>query len=87
MECFLSQATPNPKEIRTLFAEKIRVWRQQQNWPLEALALKIGVAPSTISLWERGLRFPNPENLIALCLVMQVPPCQLFCPFILQHAH
>ena len=44
------------------------------------MARRLGVARSTINLWEREARLPNLENLTALACLMGVSPCQFLCP-------
>jgi transcriptional regulator with XRE-family HTH domain len=66
-------------DIRSLVARRIRSWRLKHNYKLCTIARKLGVSESTVSMWETGERFPNPENLAALAILMQTPPCYLFC--------
>jgi transcriptional regulator with XRE-family HTH domain len=43
---------------------------------LDTIARALGVAESTVSMWETGKRFPSPENLVGLAKVLEVPPCK-----------
>jgi transcriptional regulator with XRE-family HTH domain len=66
-------------DIRSLVARRIRSWRLKKHFKLCTIARKLGVSESTVSMWETGERFPNPENLAALAILMQAPPCYLVC--------
>ncbi len=70
----------DPEAVRIHLAKKIRAWRKDDCHTLESLAAILRVSRSTISLWERGKRLPNLENLIALAKIMNEPPCGFFCP-------
>ena len=41
----------------------IRELRQERGWTQFALALKVGVQPQTVYLWERGRRTPQVPQL------------------------
>ena len=78
---FRKQHKPTDSErIRAKLASRIRLWREESDWSLEAASKRLGVSPSTINLWENGKRFPNLENLIALSMLIGEKPCQLMCP-------
>lgn len=50
----------------------IKVLREEHGWTQFELAVKIGVTPTTISAWERGLYEPRASQLRALAQVFLV---------------
>jgi transcriptional regulator with XRE-family HTH domain len=49
---------------------QIRERRNAKNYSQQQLAWKIGVDKTTISAWERDVRFPNEDNLLHLSTVL-----------------
>jgi len=66
-------------DIRTSFAAAFRNWRVKNRVPLKQIAKDLGLAVSTVSSWELGLRFPTGRNFELLVSYTKVPPCRLFC--------
>jgi transcriptional regulator with XRE-family HTH domain len=66
------------ENLRALVAARIRTWRTARRESLKSLARTLGVAESTLSMWESGKRFPNPENILCLAQVLGVAPCAFF---------
>jgi len=56
-----------------LFGQKIKAARLSRNMSQTLLAEQIGVAPSTIAMYETGQRFPVLENLDALADALNLP--------------
>ena len=44
-------------------AKTIRALRREQGWTQFELALRVGVQPQTVYLWERGRRMPQVPQL------------------------
>lgn len=49
------------------FAERLRELRKKNNVTQSQLAEQLGVAPVTVSIWERGVRKPEFETLDNIC--------------------
>ena len=58
---------------------KIRELRQRAGLTQEGLALKIGVTPSAVGNYERGVSFPKEEVLMALFGALDCTPNELLC--------
>lgn len=54
------------------FKERIRLLREQYDFSQQELADRIGVHKQTISQYERGIRKPDFDTLLALCDVFNV---------------
>lgn len=54
------------------FQERLKELRKAQNLKQSELAEKLGVSMYTVSVWERGERKPEYDNLDALCEVLNV---------------
>lgn len=54
------------------FQERLKELRKAQNLKQSELAEKLGVSMYTVSVWERGERKPEYDNLDALCDVLNV---------------
>lgn len=54
------------------FHERIKELRKAKNLKQSELADILGVSMYTVSVWERGVRRPEYDNLEALCGVFQV---------------
>lgn len=55
-----------------LFKDRLRELRLQKNYSQQDLADRIKVTKQTISQYERGVREPDYDNLLALCDVFNV---------------
>lgn len=55
-----------------IFAERLKELRTENKLSTTELGLAIGVTSMTISRWERLLRIPNIENLVALAKYFKV---------------
>lgn len=64
---------------RASFSAKLRNWRRLTGTPPKAIAADLGIAPSTWSQWESGLRYPAPEMLDRLARRMGYPTSCLLC--------
>lgn len=51
--------------------------RKAQNYTLEELSKLLGVSPQAVSLWENGLRYPDPSSQIMLFKVLGLNPVEL----------
>ena len=49
-----------------VFAERLKLLRQECNFSQRQLSKEIHISQSRISAWELGLYMPSAENLIAL---------------------
>ena len=66
--------TGNEKREGT-FARNLAWWRTQKNLTTKEASQKLGVAASTWSQWESGLRIPSVSYLGLLATVLGVPAC------------
>lgn len=66
------------KDLRSKVAAQIKAWRLAREETQATVAIALGVAESTVNMWEKGERFPNPENLLGLAEVLGIPPCRFF---------
>lgn len=54
------------------YSERIKELRTQQHWSQQDLADRLDLSKQTISQYERGVRKPDQDNLIALCDIFNV---------------
>ena len=66
-------------DIRANFAKAFGAWRRKNNHTLKHIAAELGITLATVSLWERGERFPREKHFQALVNYTGIPPCKLFC--------
>ncbi len=66
-------------DIRTNFAKAFGAWRRKNSLPLKTIAAELDITLATVSLWERGERFPTERHFQALVNYTGIPPCRLFC--------
>jgi len=66
-------------DIRANFAKAFGAWRTKNNHTLKQVAAELGITLATVSLWERGERFPTEKHFQALVSYTGIPPCRLFC--------
>ena len=55
-----------------MFADKLKRIRQEKKWTQKELAEKIHKSVSVISSWERGIRMPNAQSMIALSKILGI---------------
>jgi DNA-binding XRE family transcriptional regulator len=63
-----------------LLAQRLCEWRKSRDFALKEVAGEFGVSESTWSRWEKGTRFPLPENIRRLAEFIGVPMCSFFYP-------
>lgn len=61
------------------FAERIKKLRQENNWDQSELAERLGLAKSTVAMWEIGRRFPSKNVYEKLADLFNVDMDYLFC--------
>ena len=49
------------------FSERVRELRQENSWSQPQLAERLGLTKQSISLWERGIKKPEPETFEKMC--------------------
>ena len=63
---------------RMFLAKKLREWRKARGLPLKRVSQDFGVSEATWHRWERGSRFPAPQNLRLLSEFIGAPICDFF---------
>ena len=72
------QFTPRPSRHTPKFPNAIRRCRIQRGLSQQALATKLELHRSLVSLWERGLRLPNVPRLLCMARELGVLPDTLY---------
>jgi transcriptional regulator with XRE-family HTH domain len=62
------------KEPNSSFGKKLKELRERRQLSQEALSERSGISVQTISRWERDLRVPDWNAVLALCRALGVPP-------------
>jgi len=70
-------ASKPKKSLLDVFAANVRALRGKKQLTQEALARKVGISVSYISMLERGQRSPPLETLGNIAAAFGVPPCDL----------
>lgn len=60
-------------------SHQLRKWRLENGIKQEVAANELGVSAATWGHWEVGIRFPSPENLLALSQYTRIPIQEFFC--------
>ena len=60
-------------DVKEIIMVKIAKLRDTKNWTQQELAEQIGEVQRTISFWERGRSMPDPDQLLKLANVFDVP--------------
>jgi transcriptional regulator with XRE-family HTH domain len=68
-------------DIRKIFAGNLSNWRRERNIPLKQVSTELGFSVATISKWERGERFPLPQNIDLFVEYTGQPLCHFMCAF------
>lgn len=63
--------------IRAFDQAAMRAAREAKKWTQSRLAIEIGIAPVTISAWERGSNGPEPPRFVQLARALGVEPSDL----------
>jgi transcriptional regulator with XRE-family HTH domain len=69
---------PASHSARVLLAKRLREWRKSHGFALKKVAVEFGVSEATWSRWEKGTRFPLPENIRLLAEFIDAPMCSFF---------
>lgn len=72
------QFTPRPSHHTPKFPNAIRRCRIQRGLTQQALAAKLELHRSLVSLWERGLRLPSVPSLLGMARELGVLPDTLY---------
>jgi len=67
------------KELRSLFGQNVRVYRNRRNWSQADLAEYANISINFIGDIERGRKWPHPETLTKLADALEVKVFELFC--------
>ncbi|HEY1351597.1 MAG TPA: helix-turn-helix transcriptional regulator [Ktedonobacteraceae bacterium] len=63
----MKKAKQSEKYIHTTIVAVLVTARHKLGWPQKQLAEQLGIAPQTVSRWERGANRPYIHHLQALC--------------------
>ena len=66
------------KEIRAVFGQNIRVFRNRRNWSQADLAEFAGISINFLSDIERGKKWPHPDTLSKLAAALEIRVFELF---------
>jgi transcriptional regulator with XRE-family HTH domain len=66
------------ERIAKLFADNLRFFRNERKWTQEALSERLSLSPITVSNYESGRRWPEPETISAIAAAFGISPDQLF---------
>ena len=65
--------------LKKTTGRKIKQIREGKGLTQQEVAVKVGVeSDSQIRKWERGIRFPEPRNLVRLARALEVRVMELF---------
>jgi len=68
----------NGKEIRAIFGENIRMFRNRRNWSQADLAEFANISINYLGDIERGKKWPHPETLSRLAEALDINVHELF---------
>jgi len=54
-------------EFKQTFGKEIKALRQSKEWNQMEMAVKLGITPAHVSLWETGHTMPDSHYLGVLC--------------------
>lgn len=57
--------------------EKIVIARRNRGMKQSDLSRECGISMVSISHYENGRKTPSPENLVALCMALELPPQEM----------
>ena len=60
------------KDRPVQFAKILKNYRKARNINANELAKKLNVAPTTVSMWERGKSYPDVLKLVELCAILSI---------------
>ena len=66
------------KEVGKIFTENLKYFIEQNNMTYADFAKKIGVSPSTVSMWMRGINMPRMELLDKIADLFNVEVADLY---------
>ena len=78
MTAMRTSSLPPATSARELLARRLREWRKSNGFALKKVAVEFGVSEATWSRWEKGTRFPLPENIRLLAEFIDAPMCSFF---------
>lgn len=65
-------------ELQNIIGENIRKYKNKKNLTSKKLAELVGVAKSSISMWEKGINQPNTNKLMKICEVLDITPDMIY---------
>ncbi len=63
-----------------MLGANLRGWRRARGLSQRALAERVGISTRTLSLYERGARYPDDKTLHALADALNISPATLLTP-------
>jgi len=69
--------TPGPSTSPLPWAQLISTKRAAHDLSQRKLAQKVGVQPSSVSMWESGRHAPGPEQIAQLIRVLEITPDEI----------
>lgn len=66
------------RTLRTVFAENLAQLLTKRGSNARKLALQLGMSPSAVGAWKKGLKDPTFENIDRVANALGIPPYMLF---------
>lgn len=64
--------------VQTLVSQNIKTHRMRRDLTQSELARATGLSQSFLVQLEKGTRFPSPESIERICIVLEIEPFELF---------
>jgi transcriptional regulator with XRE-family HTH domain len=68
-----ARLTASARLMAMTVCAQVRQYRLAKNWSQQTVADRIGVRQSSISEWETGVTMPQLNQLMLLCMALEIP--------------
>ena len=66
------------KELRTIFGENVKLYRNRRNWSQADLAENANISINFLGDIERGKKWPHPDTLTKIAYALEINVFELF---------